>query len=305
MSFDVSLHSTKDRTVRSVEIGGYEPIKTESGKWEPVFSVVSLASKEGKISSTPGAYVLVGPIADENGIFPAYVGQSTSGGVGDRLRSHVGKIFSQAVVLHTIKENGKQKEITEGQALRLEYFIYEELSFSKYRGLELANTNSPTPLTTFPKETKAFEQFAKISVDIIKLLLGVNVNEPISESICRKVIKEYCKRLKCNGVDDPINDIAKLIKAGGLNVGEKLETTSPSYPGEAIVGLENDGKGYIQVLRCLDENRNIIKDKKKKKFYSPSGAGKYVTGYPTPGWIFWRLASDGKTTLDILRKKYL
>lgn len=306
MAYKISLHHTKEIIRRSVEIDGYKPVKTEYGEWLPIISVVSLAfpAEVDKLFDSPGAYVLVGPIADPDGRFPLYVGKSTTGGLGSRLKSHAGKIYSQAVVLHGIRQNKAKNITTEDQSSNLEYFFHAELDSSANKGLFLEYGKRPKPRPCMPMEQKAYEEFAKIAVEIVRLLLGTSIKEPISESISSKVIMEYEKRWKPSSLK-PENDLARLIKAGGLKVGEKLETTSPSYLAEAIVGLENDRKGYIQVLRRVNNDGNLIKDKGKKKLYTPSGAGKYVSGYNTPGWTFWRLASDSKTTLDMLRKKYL
>lgn len=326
MAHKVSLHSTNHNTVRSIEIDGSGTVSVKGIEWTPQFSVVSLMSPAvEKTYSVPGAYILVAPIADKDGRFPIYVGKSTTGGLGKRLKNHVDRVYSQAVVLPSIVVRGKENRITQDQASALEYFFHEEFNAQRNKGINLANESGISVGPLHPSEMDAYRQFAKIASEIVKLLLGVGLDKPVSDAKSRNIVEEYIKRwgadagIVPSGKDDGDSTgqennrdditLANLIEGGLIKVGTRLVAKSGKHLREAKI---YDRSGKIQLLRYgmdgnwvqdLSYSAPIICDSLNQAKNLKGTKDEMVVKFGA--WTFWVLESDPTTSMEDLRNQFV
>lgn len=338
MAYKILLHPTDDRTVRSVQFEGFQPPKVEGAKWIPHFSVVSLFSptKVEKLFNSPGTYILVGPVADAYGRFPIYVGKSREGGLGKRLRNHMnrGKIHSQAVILHSIEKGGKERNLSQDRASDLEYFIYNKFKEMDGMSINLENTGPIKVRDLQPEVVAAYWKFAEMSIEIVKMLLGVGLDEPVSVARSEKIIKEYKKIWKPkkprptvvkrpghtggkgkDGHTPPSPTLSDIIKEDDIpevTVGTKLVSRGEMHLRVAVI---HDEEGRIRILKYGKNTKNeswaIDLIGKPPLIYETLNKAKNLVGTEHEVKLnysalqFWVLASDHTMSLKKIEEKYI
>lgn len=280
----------------------------DGNKFYPRLSVVHRSLLE-KWDADVGAYVLMSPTPDGEGRYGVYVGESTRGGVSERIKTHdrnppAGmEKWAFAVVVHGQQKGDKSGNLTYEQAQGLEHFLYKA---SKSSSANCMNKKPPSEVKLYEAERDMLKSFISYVFEVIKIL-GCDINRTLKKPnrILEKPEKNSSSYLTFHSTD-----LADLIKTGLIKVGTKLVSISKSYPCKAeIVDVE----GNIQVLRCgKEDNGDWIMDVSSDTNYkcdSPSGAARAALDLhgnkrATNGWDFWRLEEDPKTSLKHLRDQH-
>jgi len=259
---------------RSGGVVNIEIADRDEGKIYPQMSVVHRLFL-GSWEAEEGAYVLVDPVPTAESEFNMYVGESTRGGVGGRIKTHVSdppagmQKWLFAVALHGEQQSTGINEIEYKQVQALECYLFEKLEDSK--SVKLRNSQKPTEPKLIRAEIKKLESFADYVVNVLGVL---------------------------------------GYETGAIEVGTKLVSVSPRYPCEAKIV---DGQGNVQVLRygkdAYGNWEHELSNDPAHRYQTLSGATKPMVtlggaNNDTNGWTFWHLASYPKISMNDIRDQY-
>jgi hypothetical protein len=237
----------------------------------------AVSALDEKWAKAIGVYVLLGPSDDEHD-YRAYVGQSGTGGLKERLTTHRNSPswkqrhglekdwWARALIVRSRDEDG----FNSAEAGWLEGRLWDILNSAPKA--ELVGKKGDDQ--TLPQhERERLEQYLPPITAVLRAI-GASPDTPDQEPKPRKVKKHAAT-------------VTDLIQAGAISAGARLRSISSLH--EAIAVVRADGQ--LEVEGAL--------------YDSPSGAAVAVVGHEMNGWTFWGFQSGAGTlvTLAELRKQ--
>ena len=252
-----------------------------------------------------GTYILIQPVLTPKKKNRLYFGKSDKGGLSGRLSTHNRKHPHQkttnwvlAVLIHGHIDQKKksEKKLSSDEVDELEFQLGAIL---RYQGTVFANVQRVSMVEKISNEQ--LERLESYKEPIIQLLKTLGHIQQKQQKKTKKKARKPSNMPSEEGLRGN-EELAKLIKQGKLKVGQKLVSTSPSYPAEAKIVDDN---GRIQVISV---NFKKINPPNVKEFKSLSQAGLYVKKIIDPkqvnspnGWDFW--GYEEKISIGAIRKK--
>lgn len=261
-----------------------------------------------------GAYVLVDSLPDEEGRRKVYVGESTKGGLSQRVWDHIKspprgmEKWVLAVIIYQQQVKGDDIEIEFKEAQALEHVLYETLEGNKT--VVLKNTRPPKEIPLLKNQRKKLDAFAVEVVELLKVL-GFDVQREVNKNYIAQIYKhgepEFISKpgkLITEQIDQKSKEVKKkqatsnhpkisltdLVNSGHLNHGEILVPVSDRYDN-------------IEAAIIVKEDRAMISFD-GKEYKSLSTPADEIASSSQNGWKFWRRKSDG-TKMSVIRDEFL
>ncbi len=260
-----------------------------------------------RLLETPGTYLLVDIVPNDNGLQTIYVGKSAEAkdGLGQRLKNHYlnpKDAISEWHIAVCFTGDDNTPSLTQKEAAVMEHVLWGKLS--SLSGINLANSARPTGRPEVYMDV--LDQYRRHAANIFSLfsILGVDLEKKPKQ---RPDVKNNPKKDPPEQLKIPQKGVGLLIDANLLQVGELIRSSRKTPgPTSAEAAIANE-QGHIKLLRYgKTEDGTWIKNVSQEDqiFKTPSAAAKGVTKTQTAdGWKFWVVASSGKTLAE-LRDEY-
>lgn len=260
-----------------------------------------------RLLETPGTYLLVDIVPNDNGLQTIYVGKSAEAkdGLGQRLKNHYlnpKDAISEWHIAVCFTGDDNTPSLTQKEAAVMEHVLWGKLS--SLSGINLANSARSTGRPEVYMDV--LDQYRRHAANIFSLfsILGVDLEKKPKQ---RPDVKNNPKKDPPEQPKIPQKGVGLLIDANLLQVGELIRSSRKTPgPTSAEAAIANE-QGHIKLLRYgKTEDGTWIKNVSQEDqiFKTPSAAAKGVTKTQTAdGWKFWVVASSGKTLAE-LRDEY-
>ena len=261
-----------------------------------------------------GAYVLVDSLPDEEGRRRVYVGESTKGGLSQRVWDHIKappkgmEKWGLAVIIYQQQVKGEDIEIEFKEAQALEHVLFETLEGNK--SVVLKNTRPPKEIPLLKNQRAKLDAFAVEVVELLKVL-GFDVQ--------REVNKNYIAQVYKHRDTEYISESGKsvIVQTDQKSREIKKKQTISNRPNVSLTDLVNSGHLHhgeilVPVNDRYDniEAKIIVEDDKAKilfdgkEYKSLSTPADNISGSSQNGWKFWCRKYD-RTKMQAIRDQFL